>query len=49
MPAMVTSFELGRRRMFEQPDKKIKINGSQDLYETFPFFWFVRVLFSLKF
>ncbi|WP_041934694.1 JAB domain-containing protein [Cyclobacterium marinum] len=47
--ATVTSFELGRRRMFEQPDKKIKINCSQDLHETFPFFWFVRVLSSLKF
>jgi DNA repair protein RadC len=30
--ALVTSFELGRRRMFEQPEKKIKINCSQDAY-----------------
>jgi DNA repair protein RadC len=30
--ALVTSFELGRRRMFEQPEKKIKINCSQDVY-----------------
>lgn len=30
--ALVTSFELGRRRMVEQPDKRIKINCSQDVY-----------------
>lgn len=29
--ALVTSFELGRRRMVEQPDKRIKINCSQDV------------------
>ncbi len=26
--ALVTSFELGRRRMFEQPDRKIRIHCS---------------------
>ncbi len=30
--ALVISFELGRRRMFEQPDRKIKIHCSQDAY-----------------
>ena len=30
--ALVTSFELGRRRMVEHPDKRIKINCSQDVY-----------------
>ncbi|WP_339714628.1 hypothetical protein [Cyclobacterium amurskyense] len=38
--AMVTSFELGRRRMFEQPDKKIKINCSQDVYNCMKPFLF---------
>ena len=30
--ALVTSFELGRRRMFEQSDRKIKIHCSQDAF-----------------
>ncbi|MEX2592369.1 MAG: DNA repair protein RadC [Anditalea sp.] len=38
--ALVTSFELGRRRMFEQPDKKIKINCSQDVYNCMKPFLF---------
>ena len=42
--AMVTSFELGRRRMFEQPDKKIKINCSQDVYKCMKPFLYDEVV-----
>ncbi|WP_339901214.1 DNA repair protein RadC [uncultured Cyclobacterium sp.] len=42
--AMVTSFELGRRRMYEQPDKKIKINCSQDVYNCMKPFLYDEVV-----
>ncbi|WP_439484480.1 JAB domain-containing protein [Cyclobacterium plantarum] len=42
--ALVTSFELGRRRMFEQPVKKIKINCSQDVYNCMKPYLFDEVV-----
>jgi DNA repair protein RadC len=42
--ALVTSFELGRRRMVEQPDKKIKISCSQDVYNCMKPFLFDEVV-----
>ncbi len=42
--ALVTSFELGRRRMVEQPDKRIKINCSQDVYHCMKPFLFDEVV-----
>ncbi|WP_162344210.1 JAB domain-containing protein [Cyclobacterium salsum] len=42
--ALVTSFELGRRRMVEQPDKRIKINCSQDVYNCMKPYLFDEVV-----